>query len=86
LEGLDYLAVHPENKGKGIATLLVESGIRAAERMGIDLFVLAFRAGVGVYKRLGFVVVKEILLDDRKFGGTGDYGGWLMIKEIPKVG
>jgi GNAT superfamily N-acetyltransferase len=51
---LDYLAVHPNNQGKGIATALVESGIRYAESSRLPLFVMAYKAGRGVYARLGF--------------------------------
>ncbi|RYP77004.1 hypothetical protein DL770_007119 [Monosporascus sp. CRB-9-2] len=40
---LDYLAVHPDNKGHGIATLLAESGIAQAEQTGVNIFVLALR-------------------------------------------
>lgn len=58
---LDYLAVHPDNRGKGIATALVESGMRQANLLGLDIFVHAFRAGMGVYKRLGFRIEEELI-------------------------
>jgi predicted N-acetyltransferase YhbS len=75
------LAVHPENKGKGVATALVQSGMRQAEKMGLDIFILAFTAGVGVYKRLGFRVERELVQDDSMFGGSGGYGVYFMILE-----
>ncbi|KAL7942562.1 hypothetical protein V8C42DRAFT_331352 [Trichoderma barbatum] len=80
---LDYLAVHPDNQGKGIATLLVQSGIKEAEKLGLDIFVLAFRRGWGVYGRLGFRVEQELIQDDSMYGGDGNYGVRYMVYEQP---
>ncbi|KAI1388509.1 acyl-CoA N-acyltransferase [Hypoxylon trugodes] len=82
---LDYLAVHPENKGKGIATALVESGIRHAEKIGVPIFVMSYKAGRGVYERLGFKEVDRVIQDDSQYGGKGEYGAYFMIYEVPKV-
>ncbi|EFQ36031.1 acetyltransferase [Colletotrichum graminicola] len=76
---LDYLAVHPDNQGKGIGTLLVESGMKQAEELKLDIFVHAMKAGVGVYKRLGFYIEKEFFQDDTKYGGEGEVYTALMI-------
>ncbi|KZL66174.1 GCN5-related N-acetyltransferase [Colletotrichum tofieldiae] len=76
---LDYLAVHPDNQGKGIGTALVQSGMRQAEEMGLDVFVHAMQAGVGVYKRLGFNIEKEFLQDDTSYGGKGEVYTALMV-------
>lgn len=81
LTGLDYLAVHPTNQGKGIGTALVQSGMREAEKLGLDIYILAFKAGVGLYKRLGFQVEKEIVQDDSKYGGPSDHRTFFMIYE-----
>ncbi|KAK2735543.1 GNAT family [Colletotrichum kahawae] len=81
---LDYLAVHPENKGKGIATALVESGMRQAEKIGIDVFILAFQAGLGLYLRLGFKEVERVVQDDSKWGGKGEYTVYLLTYEVTK--
>ncbi|KAL0933810.1 acetyltransferase [Colletotrichum truncatum] len=80
---LDYLAVHPENKGKGIATALVKSGMRLAEAVGVDLFILAFPAGLNVYKRLGFKEVHRGYQDDTMYGGSG-YMVYLLTYEVKK--
>ena len=62
--GLDYLAVHPQHQGKGVGTALVESGMREAEKLGLDIFIQGMKAGLGVYRRLGFHVEKEFVEDD----------------------
>lgn len=81
---LDYLAVQPDRKGKGIATMLVESGLREAEKMGLDVFVLAFKAGLGVYRRMGFKLLDQLIQDDSKYGGKGEYGAYCMEKEVER--
>jgi GNAT superfamily N-acetyltransferase len=78
---LDYLAVHPKNQGKGIATALVRSGIQEAEKLGLDIFVTAFRPAVGVYTRLGFRILRDFVEDDSKFGGKGEVYYALMLWE-----
>ncbi|KAK1496930.1 acetyltransferase [Colletotrichum abscissum] len=81
---LDYLAVHPDHKGKGIATILVQEGIRLAKETGIDVFILAFPAGLNVYKRLGFKEVHRGYQDDTKYGGEG-YWVTLLTYEVEKT-
>lgn len=79
---LDYLAVHPDNQGKGVATALVESGVRAAERMGLPIFVFAFKVARGIYERSGFTELERIIQDDTPFGGTGEYGVYFMVHDV----
>ncbi|KAK2013796.1 acetyltransferase [Colletotrichum eremochloae] len=81
---LDYLAVHPENKGKGVATALVENGIRLAEKMGVDIMILAFEAGLNVYKRLGFKEIHRGYQDNTKYGGQG-YWVTIVTYEVNKA-
>ncbi len=78
------MAVHPNNQGKGIGTELVASGMREAAKIGLDIYVCAFRPGVGVYKRLGFRVEQEIVQDDTIYGGPGERYRCLMIYEVRK--
>ncbi|OHF02975.1 acetyltransferase [Colletotrichum orchidophilum] len=79
LIGLDYLAVHPDNQGKGIGTALVQSGMARAKEMGLDIFIHAMEAGVDLYKRLGFCIEKEFFQDDTTYGGNGQVYTALMI-------
>jgi ribosomal protein S18 acetylase RimI-like enzyme len=79
--GLDYLAVHPEHQGKGVGSALVQSGMRQAEKLGLDIFIQAMKAGLGVYKRLGFHVDKEFIENRSEQGGKGDSVVYFMIYE-----
>lgn len=79
---LDYLAVHPDNQGRGIATQLVASGLKEAKKIGLDVYVRAFRPGVGLYRRLGFRIEKELVLDESEEGGPGEVYRALMTYDI----
>jgi predicted N-acetyltransferase YhbS len=71
--------VHPKNKGKGIASFLVEAGLKEAEKLGVDVFVLAYKAALGLYLRLGFNLVEELIQDVTKWGGEGEYGTYFLV-------
>lgn len=73
--------MHPENQRKGVGTALVKSGMIEAKKLGLDIFILAFEAGMGVYKRLGFQIEKELVQDDSMYGGKGKYSTYFMIYE-----
>ncbi|CRG89003.1 hypothetical protein PISL3812_06038 [Talaromyces islandicus] len=81
---LDYLAVHPSNQGKGIATALVASGIRRAEEIGLSIFIMAYKAGRGVYARLGCEEVDRVIQDMSKYGGVGEYAAYFMVYDVPE--
>lgn len=81
---LEYMAVHPDNQGKGIATLLVKSGMEQARKLGLDIFILAFKPGFKLYARLGFRVERELVQDDSAYGGPGEYVVRYMIYEQPR--
>ncbi|KAH8123689.1 hypothetical protein ACSS6W_007302 [Trichoderma asperelloides] len=80
---LDYLAVHPQNKGKGVATLLVESGMKQAGKLGLDIFILACKPAWGLYSRLGFRIEEELIQDDSMYGGDGEFAMRYYIYEQP---
>jgi ribosomal protein S18 acetylase RimI-like enzyme len=55
--------------------------MKQAEILGLDIFMIAMKAGVGLYKRLGFRIEKEIVQDDSKYGGESEYYQYFMIYE-----
>ena len=55
--------------------------MREAEKLGLDIFVLAFKAGKGVYKRAGFRIEQELIQDDSMYGGSGEYAVYYMIHD-----
>jgi GNAT superfamily N-acetyltransferase len=77
---LSYLAVHPDYQRKGIATLLVSSGVKVAQNMKFDIFVRASDAGLKIYQKVGFQLLGQVIQDDSRFGGNGNYGVYFLEK------
>jgi len=79
---LDYLAVHPDYRRQGIALMLVQEGVRQAEELGLDTFVMACEDGKGVYERAGFVLLEQVVQDDSEFGGEGKYTSHFLERKV----
>lgn len=79
---LDYLAVHPDHQRLGIASLLIESGLQEAQKMGSDVFVSAFANAKKVYDRAGFVLLESLVQDDSEWGGDGAHTTYFMEKIV----
>jgi len=84
LKALEYLAVAPEHKGQGIASMLVQSGLKEVENLGFDCFVMACKDGLNLYQRAGFVLLDQLIQDDSMFGGTGEFGVYFLEKTFAK--
>jgi hypothetical protein len=67
--------------------MLVESGIRQIENTGLHLDVLirAKKAALGVYRRAGFKLVDQLVLDASKYGVTAEYGAYFLVKESAMI-
>ncbi|KAE9374829.1 acyl-CoA N-acyltransferase [Stipitochalara longipes BDJ] len=79
---LDYLAVHPDYRRQGIASMLVQEGVKQADNMGFDSFVMACEDGKGVYERAGFVLLEQVVQDDSEWGGEGKYVTYFLEKRL----
>ncbi|KAF2792099.1 acyl-CoA N-acyltransferase [Melanomma pulvis-pyrius CBS 109.77] len=66
---LDTLVTHPEHHRRGAGGLLVKWGCDRADELGVEAFLEASLMGEPLYRRFGFVPVKEVGIDLRKFGG-----------------
>ncbi len=57
---LDYLCCRPDHQGKGVASMLVQAGLREADRLKMDVCLLAMgRAAVALYMKHGFEIKAE---------------------------
>jgi GNAT superfamily N-acetyltransferase len=81
---LDYLCVPSEYRRRGIASALIQRGLEEAEKLGLDMFVQSKRAGVSVYRKAGFVLIDQVLIDASDRGGDKDYGGWFLEKCVDR--
>ena len=84
---LSVLAVHPDFWGNGIATMLVEDGIREIEALdlpsSVDILIRAKKAALGVYKRAGFEIVEQLVQDASRFGVEGgEYGAYFLRRRL----
>lgn len=64
MTALEYLATHPSHTGRGVASLLVSSGLEQADRLKMRVVVTATPAAVGLYRRLGFEPVEGFRTGD----------------------
>lgn len=62
----------------------MKSGLKQADKLGLDVFIQALEDGVNVYGRMGFEIQKEITQDDSMFGGTGRHYTCMMTYEQKK--
>lgn len=69
-EALDYLITTPSHQGKGVATMLLKSGLVEADAAGVKDFVMSTPAGVSLYRKNGFETVREVSQDYSQWGGT----------------
>jgi GNAT superfamily N-acetyltransferase len=79
---LDYLTCHPDFRNKGVASLLVGAGAKAADSLGLASGVIAMRIGLGVYQRAGFVLIDSIIQDASAQGGEKEYGTYFLLREV----
>lgn len=65
---LQILVTTPAHRRRGAASQLVEWGIKRADECGLKSVLMASEAGLGVYLKHGFKVVKEIEMDLEPYG------------------
>ncbi|KAM0348711.1 hypothetical protein ACHAPU_004150 [Fusarium lateritium] len=57
---LHYVGVRPDHQHKGVASILVQSGLEEVDKLGLDVMVIAMgRRGLGLYRKYGFEVLEE---------------------------
>ncbi|KAJ4296754.1 hypothetical protein N0V90_006802 [Kalmusia sp. IMI 367209] len=78
---LDNLATHPEHQRRGAGRILLDWGVRKANEEGWRTYLDATPAGLKVYERIGFKLVKEVTFDRGKWGGEGEDWWGCMVKE-----
>lgn len=62
----------------------MSKGVAAAEKMNVDIYMMAYEAGLNVYKKFGFEILESNVQDLTKWGGEGPYATYMMEKKIAK--
>ncbi|EOA84716.1 hypothetical protein ACJQWK_06718 [Exserohilum turcicum] len=77
---LDTLVTLDQHQRRGAGSMLVRWGCEKADEAGVEAFLEASPMGAPVYARHGFVPVKEVELDLRRWGGKEKLDFILMIR------
>ena len=80
-KAVDYLTTIPSHQRRGVAGLLLRSGLVEADKAGMKTIVMSTPAGRGVYEKHGFELVSTIDQDDSKYGGTGHYVSHFLVRQ-----
>lgn len=66
---LGTLTTHPDYQRKGAGIMMLEWGLKEADRLGLPAYLEASPAGKPLYERYGFENVGEMTMDVRPWGG-----------------
>ncbi|WQF81103.1 Putative GNAT domain, acyl-CoA N-acyltransferase [Colletotrichum destructivum] len=78
---LDYIAVLPDRQQQGIGSILVEDGLRVAEKAGLRVYVMSTQTGLKLYQGHGFISVRTVEQDDSQWGSTEPHINYFLVKE-----
>ncbi|KZF21984.1 hypothetical protein L228DRAFT_283185 [Xylona heveae TC161] len=78
---MDYLTTDPAFWRRGIASMLVQSGLKVADRYGIKTYAMSEPAGLKVYLNHGFKLVETVSTDYSKYGGTEPLVEYFLVRE-----
>lgn len=81
---LDSLATHPDHQGRGAATMLLDWGLRKADKEELLLYLNASVAGKRLYDKRGFEAVREVKWDLGAWGGEGEEVHVCMVRRPQK--
>lgn len=79
---LDYLAVSPDYQHQGIGSRLVQSGIEQANKLGLEIFLVAMGTNaLTMYQKYGFELIDQLSQDLRPWGFEDSYDTFILIKQ-----
>lgn len=80
-KAVDYITTIPSHQRKGVAGMLLRSGLAEADKAGLKTIAMSTPAGLKLYKRSGFELVSTIDQDDSKYGGTGHHVTHFLVRQ-----
>jgi GNAT superfamily N-acetyltransferase len=64
----DTLICHPDHHRRGAGRMLMQKGLDKADELGIPAYLEASPAGIHLYKKLGYLPLKEFMFEATKYG------------------
>ena len=77
---LSILAVLPEYHRRGIASMILQDGLRRMDARSLPAYLDCGVQGKPLYERFGFRFVKDYPLDAREYGGRSEGRHWCMVR------
>jgi GNAT superfamily N-acetyltransferase len=65
---LDSLICHPDFQRRGAGRQLVQWGLDRADELGLPAYLEGSAAGKGLYRKMGYQPIREIIFDGRPYG------------------
>ena len=83
LAELDYIGVRPTHQRRGVASMLIKSGVDVAERLGVPAALVAMGGkALATYQKHGFEIVEELHQDLRPYGADDSYDTYIMVRPV----
>ena len=75
----------PAYHRRGVGTALIKAGMRVADELGLDLYVMGSGDGWHVYERAGFRKVEEHVEDLANYGAEGEWVTTFLLYDAKKA-
>lgn len=79
------LCVHENHQRRGAGTLLMQWGLKHAEKVGLPAYLEASIYGYPLYQKLGFHDIDKVVIKAEEWGGDHDRVYVAMLKQPPKT-
>ncbi|OQE41151.1 hypothetical protein PENCOP_c005G07199 [Penicillium coprophilum] len=78
---LDFLATLPTHRGRGIGSALLQWGSKIADSLHTRIYLEATSAGLPLYRKFGWEIVEEVVLNLEPYGEVGRGVFTIMLRE-----
>ena len=82
---LDILVISPEYQRKGVGAMLLREGLKKMDEEGLLTILGASAMGIGLYRKMGFVVEEVLEVDLRPYGMEASRLITMMLRPAMKV-
>lgn len=73
MPALNWMAVHPAHRSRGIGSLLMEAGVSRADALNLECWMEASSMGKPLYEKFGFQSLMKFGFDTEKPEGSDEW-------------